>query len=149
MCMCHILKHFFFNFMIQVRLHVCEVQLVHVNMMLARTNMGAHKQYERFRSALELLEATGHKKLIQEIEISEQETPQKSKQAGEDQSQSNVLRIEIEQLRTEMEQMKINHQKDLERIRSEIANGGGAQSSRSASSNRNSVRSLFRWRVKS
>eukprot|EP00299_Pterocystis_sp_00344_P012716 c6140_g1_i2.p1 GENE.c6140_g1_i2~~c6140_g1_i2.p1 ORF type:complete len:246 (+),score=52.39 c6140_g1_i2:495-1232(+) len=51
--------------------HVCEVQLVHANMMLARTNMGAHRQYERYRSAVELLAATGHLAKAEEIELME------------------------------------------------------------------------------
>lgn len=40
--------------------HICEVQLAHADLMRVRTSMGAHKGYDTFRCALELLEATGH-----------------------------------------------------------------------------------------
>merc|ERR1712100_510309 len=39
--------------------HVCEVQLIHSEMMNARTECNAHAAYGRFRSAFELLEAAG------------------------------------------------------------------------------------------
>ena len=48
--------------------HVCEVQLVHTDMMRVRKQMGAHKGYSAFRCALELLEATGYANLIAAIE---------------------------------------------------------------------------------
>jgi hypothetical protein len=47
--------------------HICEVQLVHSDMMRVRKLMGAHKGYNRFRCALELLEATEHSDLIAEM----------------------------------------------------------------------------------
>jgi hypothetical protein len=40
--------------------HVCEVQLVHENLMLVRKNMGAHASYSFFRSAAEMLETERH-----------------------------------------------------------------------------------------
>ena len=48
--------------------HVCEVQLVHSDMMRVRKKMGAHAGYTMFRCALELLEATDHADLIVENE---------------------------------------------------------------------------------
>jgi hypothetical protein len=54
--------------------HICEVQLVHGNMMLVRNNMGAHKQYNKFRSAVELLEAVGQEEMVQQqMKADEQE----------------------------------------------------------------------------
>jgi TPR repeat protein len=37
--------------------HICELQLVHVQMMIVRSRMGAHSVYGVFRTAFELLEA--------------------------------------------------------------------------------------------
>ena len=48
--------------------HVCEIQFVHAQMMLVRKQMGAHFEYEQFRSALELLEATGNERIVIEID---------------------------------------------------------------------------------
>lgn len=48
--------------------HICEVQLVHENMMTVRKEHGAHEGYTVFRCALELLEATGHADIIDDIE---------------------------------------------------------------------------------
>ena len=39
--------------------HVCELQLSHDNMHVVREKMGAHRSYDEFRVALELLEANG------------------------------------------------------------------------------------------
>ena len=39
--------------------HVCELQLVHKQLMLVRQEMGGHHEYNVFRGALELLEANG------------------------------------------------------------------------------------------
>jgi hypothetical protein len=39
--------------------HICEVQLVHAQMLLVRTEMGAHKTYGQFRGAKEILEMLG------------------------------------------------------------------------------------------
>ena len=39
--------------------HVCELQLVHKQLMLVRQEMGGHHEYNVFRGALELLEASG------------------------------------------------------------------------------------------
>jgi hypothetical protein len=36
--------------------HICEVQLVHSQMMLVRQKMGAHKTYGQFRGAKEIME---------------------------------------------------------------------------------------------
>jgi hypothetical protein len=44
--------------------HICEVRIVHSNMMLVRNNMGAHKQYNKFRSAMELLMALGQNEMV-------------------------------------------------------------------------------------
>ena len=57
-----------FYFLEDPQKHICEVQLVHADMMRVRKQMGAHKGYAVFRCALELLEATGHSDLIAEIE---------------------------------------------------------------------------------
>lgn len=40
--------------------HVCELQLVHANLLEVRQNMGAHHDYGIFRSALEILEWHEH-----------------------------------------------------------------------------------------
>ena len=48
--------------------HVCEIQFVHAQMMLVRKQMGAHYQYEQFRSARELMEATGNVDIANEID---------------------------------------------------------------------------------
>ena len=40
--------------------HICELQLVHSQMMTVRSEMGGHSEYNQFRSALELLEVAGH-----------------------------------------------------------------------------------------
>ncbi len=39
--------------------HVCEIQLVHVELYSVRKNMGAHGSYTEFRAALELCEKVG------------------------------------------------------------------------------------------
>ena len=39
--------------------HICEIQLVHAQLYNVRKNMGAHKNYNEFRAALELLEKVG------------------------------------------------------------------------------------------
>jgi hypothetical protein len=51
--------------------HICEVQLIHDKLMTVRKQMGAHHEYAEFRSALELLEATGNAKVIEDIEARE------------------------------------------------------------------------------
>jgi len=48
--------------------HVCELQLCHKDLMTVRKQMGAHHEYGEFRSALELLEVTGHMDRIAKIE---------------------------------------------------------------------------------
>jgi len=48
--------------------HICEMQIVHDNMMLVRSKMGGHSEYEQLRSASELLEVTGHAGEIEEID---------------------------------------------------------------------------------
>jgi hypothetical protein len=60
------------NFRFAGEEHVCEIQFVHAQMMLVRKQMGAHYQYEQFRSALELLEATGNESIA--IKIDEEAT---------------------------------------------------------------------------
>ena len=40
--------------------HVCEVQISHQRLMLVRSEMGGHGDYNIFRAALELLVATGN-----------------------------------------------------------------------------------------
>jgi hypothetical protein len=40
--------------------HICELQLVHSQMMTVRSEMGGHSEYNQFRSALELLEVAGY-----------------------------------------------------------------------------------------
>ena len=60
-----------FYFEDDVTKHICEVQLVHADMMRVRKEMGAHKGYTTFRCALELLEATGNASIIEEIERGE------------------------------------------------------------------------------
>jgi hypothetical protein len=63
--------------------HICEVQLVHANMMLVRNNMGAHKQYNKFRSAVELLEAVGQEEVVQrQMKADEQEASMSESQSG-------------------------------------------------------------------
>jgi hypothetical protein len=63
--------------------HICEVQLVHGNMMLVRNNMGAHKQYNKFRSAVELLEAAGQEEVVQrQMKADEQEASMSEGQTG-------------------------------------------------------------------
>ena len=39
--------------------HICEIQLVHVHLYSVRKNMGAHRNYNNFRAALELCEKVG------------------------------------------------------------------------------------------
>ena len=39
---------------------VCEVQIVHKQMLTVRTKLGAHQSYAKYRSAIELLECTGN-----------------------------------------------------------------------------------------
>merc|ERR1712139_437512 len=41
--------------------HICEIQLVHRQLMLVRKHMGAHKEYAYSRSASELLARFGEK----------------------------------------------------------------------------------------
>jgi len=41
--------------------HVCEIQLGHQQLLFVRQEWGAHASYDRFRSALELIEANGEK----------------------------------------------------------------------------------------
>lgn len=48
--------------------HVVEVQLVHRNLFNVRKEMGAHKGYAEFRSAMELLEANDHCDIIEECD---------------------------------------------------------------------------------
>jgi hypothetical protein len=51
--------------------HVCEVQFVHADLMLVRKHMGAHNEYAQFRSAMELLLATGQGRLVAQIDMEE------------------------------------------------------------------------------
>jgi hypothetical protein len=53
------------------KMHVCEIQMVHEQLVLVRKQWGAHKSYSLFRAALELLEATENDELIQKIEDEE------------------------------------------------------------------------------
>merc|ERR1711934_598945 len=48
-----------FTFVSDPDQHVCEVQLVHEEMLTARKHCNAHKAYAKFRSALELLQTFG------------------------------------------------------------------------------------------
>jgi hypothetical protein len=48
--------------------HQCEVQFIHTQLMLVRKKMGAHLQYEQFRSAMELLEATGNAHVVSRLD---------------------------------------------------------------------------------
>jgi hypothetical protein len=47
-----------FYFADDVNQHICEIQLVHSQMMTVRKDLNAHKAYNVYRSAIELLEAT-------------------------------------------------------------------------------------------
>jgi hypothetical protein len=51
--------------------HICEVQLVHADLMRVRTEWGAHSAYTSFRCALELLEATGHADMVEDMEAAD------------------------------------------------------------------------------
>lgn len=84
--------------------HVCEIQFVHAQMMLVRKQMGAHFEYEQFRSALELLEATGNERIVIEIDeeanrAEEEEQQPKAKRGVEE----RVTRLE-EQVEKLMEE---------------------------------------------
>jgi len=57
-----------FTFCSDPNKHICELQLCHKALMTVRKNMGAQDEYARFRSAVELLEVTGHADRITEIE---------------------------------------------------------------------------------
>merc|ERR1711934_307733 len=60
-----------FRFRSDPNQHVCELQLCHKDMMNVRKKMGAHHEYAEFRSALELLEGTGHVDRIAKIEAAD------------------------------------------------------------------------------
>merc|ERR1712032_1318684 len=60
-----------FRFRSDPNQHVCELQLCHKDMMNVRKKMGAHHEYAEFRSALELLEVTGHVDRIAKIEAAD------------------------------------------------------------------------------
>merc|ERR1711934_961053 len=60
-----------FRFRSDPNQHVCELQLCHKDMMTVRKQMGAHHEYAEFRSALELLEVTGHVDRIAKIEAAD------------------------------------------------------------------------------
>ncbi len=47
--------------------HICELQLIAQKMMVVREQAHGHKQYNEFRSAMELLEITGRTDLIEQI----------------------------------------------------------------------------------
>ena len=73
------------NFRFADEEHVCEIQFVHSQMMLVRKQMGAHYQYEQFRSARELLEATGNADVPDQID-----SEANAKAVALDQSNNNV-----------------------------------------------------------
>merc|ERR1711934_928325 len=60
-----------FRFRSDPNQHVCELQLCHKDMGTVRKQMGAHHEYAEFRSALELLEVTGHVDRIAKIEAAD------------------------------------------------------------------------------
>merc|ERR1719506_1514736 len=60
-----------FRFRSDPNQHVCELQLCHKDIMTVRKQMGAHHEYAEFRSALELLEVTGHVDRIAKIEAAD------------------------------------------------------------------------------
>jgi hypothetical protein len=70
------------NFRFSGTAHICEIQFVHSQMMLVRKQMGAHFQYEQFRSASELLEATGHEDIVRKINSTKRMYSSKPKKNG-------------------------------------------------------------------
>jgi len=83
--------------------HVCEIQFVHAQMMLVRKQMGAHYQYEQFRSARELMEATGNVDIANEIdeEADRIDAKQPTQQTHGLEDRVNVLEGQVERLMAE------------------------------------------------
>merc|ERR1711959_114318 len=72
-----------FRFRSDPNQHVCELQLCHKDMMTVRKKMGAHREYAEFRSALELLEVTGHVDRIAKIEALKAQVSELKQQLAE------------------------------------------------------------------
>ena len=97
--------------------HVCEIQLGHSELMLVRSEWGAHKVYREFRCALELLEATGNSQIIEDIEAEEQ--AQKIQQRAKANWEllrtrtTSIAKKELEQFREVTSQLQtVNEAKD-------------------------------------
>jgi hypothetical protein len=69
---CDALVTFYFH--TDINQHICEIQLVHEQMMSVRSEMDAHRAYGVYRSAFELLEATGESTVLEAPKTCEQRT---------------------------------------------------------------------------
>merc|ERR1711939_370551 len=100
-----------FRFRSDPNQHVCELQLCHKDMMTVRKQMGAHHEYAEFRSALELLEVTGHVDRIAKIEaadpaidVSQFKRAAVTAVAG---SELEALKAQVAELKQELMETKI------------------------------------------
>merc|ERR1711937_392915 len=103
-----------FRFCSDPNQHVCELQLCHKGMMNVRKNMGAHHEYAQFRSALELLEVTGHADRIEKIEAKD---PAIDVSQFKRASATIVAGSELETLKTQVADLK----KELVATKKELA----------------------------
>merc|ERR1711934_879180 len=110
-----------FRFRSDPNQHVCELQLCHKDMMNVRKKMGAHHEYAEFRSALELLEVTGHVDRIAKIEAAD---PAIDVSQFKRASSTTVAGSELEALKaqvTELKQQLADTKKDLADTKKELA----------------------------
>merc|ERR1712037_820946 len=90
--------------------HVCELQLCHKDMMTVRKQMGAHHEYAEFRSALELLEVTGHVDRIAKIEAADPAIDvsqfKRASSTTVDGSELEALKAQVTELKQELAENK-------------------------------------------
>merc|ERR1711934_522573 len=103
-----------FRFRSDPNQHVCELQLCHKDMMNVRKKMGAHHEYAEFRSALELLEVTGHVDRIAKIEAAD---PAIDVSQFKRASSVTVAGSELEALKAQVTELK----KELAETKKELA----------------------------
>ena len=100
--------------------HICEVQLVHAQMLLVRTEMGAHKTYGQFRGAKEILEMLGldpeeaadakTRAHLEELRWAGQPT-QRESPSDESSSVAPGPTMEVETLQTQVRVLTSKHRK--------------------------------------
>lgn len=109
--------------------HVCEVQLVHSDMMMVRKQMEAHAGYTTFRCALELLEATGHADIVTAIDAEKSASELQMRLAGARSTAvatpaASASAAEVAEMRDRIARLE----DDLDLLKRAVIIGGGALS---------------------